>query len=575
MNRSELLYVMSLGRGNVPHKGPLDNRWYVHHGWSDAARAAALAVRRAKAAARAGDADDGGMPVSGETSTGSSPSSSGGADDNGIGLKDLVRVSGLTVGSNGRVSVGFTDYSVDPPVNRLLREDREDGGWTVKDADYDAGTVTLAKDGKEETFRLGTGPSVDGHRETETGQAGGASLTADAAPAGVPVSLNDAWDDYEESGIWEMAEAGREAIYDELRDRVGTTAEDEFSEQEKGFLSQYERLMEARERAADFEAARGEALGNRACRLANRVSREACGRLANVGWTDRAREISLAVRRGMAEAREVGEGIAEGVPFRASGGTWIKENGEVRCLRIDGVYAAPTDGRYITELAKGEWGTFRDPYALGTLNAMERYGYITPERAAAARVQYGYVQANRGSGLRGRALANVGWTDEARAAALAARRAKAAGAVTDSPGRSPAVTPPQEGTIVIAGGGVSIMQNGKLVRIGSTKVLCVLPDGQLGVKRGDKAYPIGKPSDWRTGMARVRIVKGWDGKFYLDCGKGLLSLEDGKVRLNPNQPRPNSRGMIVIQRGYDPFSQGGVPIPPDPPDISQRRDIQY
>jgi len=30
----------------------LDNRWYVHHGWSDAARAASIAVRRAKAAGR-------------------------------------------------------------------------------------------------------------------------------------------------------------------------------------------------------------------------------------------------------------------------------------------------------------------------------------------------------------------------------------------------------------------------------------------------------------------------------------------------------------------------------------------
>ena len=52
MKRSELLYVMSLGRGNVPNTGLLDNRWYVHHGWSDAARAAALVSKRAKAASR-------------------------------------------------------------------------------------------------------------------------------------------------------------------------------------------------------------------------------------------------------------------------------------------------------------------------------------------------------------------------------------------------------------------------------------------------------------------------------------------------------------------------------------------
>ena len=40
MKRSELLYVMSLGRGGMPGAFAMRNRWYVHHGWSDAARAA-------------------------------------------------------------------------------------------------------------------------------------------------------------------------------------------------------------------------------------------------------------------------------------------------------------------------------------------------------------------------------------------------------------------------------------------------------------------------------------------------------------------------------------------------------
>ena len=194
--------------------------------------------------------------------------------------------------------------------------------------------------------------------------------------------------------------------------------------------------------------------------------------------------------------------------------------------------------------------------------------------------------ANRvGAEARAR-LANVGWTDEARAAALLARRLKAKeraeagggfGSVSSAGSYSASIrapSPPTEGTIVNVGGWISVMMNGKLVRIGSTKVLCVLPDGQLGVKLGGKAYPIGRPPKWRTGVGAPRIVA-IGGKYCLDVGKGYLDLETGQVRVKPAQTLPRGGGTVKIEIDrYNPFSGPGVEIPPDPPDISQRRYLQ-
>ena len=191
------------------------------------------------------------------------------------------------------------------------------------------------------------------------------------------------------------------------------------------------------------------------------------------------------------------------------------------------------------------------------------------------------ASALRNSRVLRQALANVGWTDEARAAALLARRLKAkeraeAVAGTGSGSASPAgssaasfraPSPPAEGGIVNTGGWISVMMNGKLVRIGSTKVLCVLPDGQLGVKSGGKAYPIGKPSQWRSGMGGAGIVV-MGGKYWLDVGKGYLDLETGQVKAKPAQTVQRDGGVtkIALSR-YFPYS-GGVEIPPDE---SQRR----
>ena len=330
--------------------------------------------------------------------------------------------------------------------------------------------------------------------------------------------------------------------------------------------------------------------------IRNRVEAEALGRLANTGWTDAAREVSLRVRQNKARIRELLKDSPDGTPYRDASGTWIKRGGDVELERVDGVYAAgQNNGRFITELAAGRRGDFFDPYSKGTINAMEHYGYLTPTQGASARTFYGYGDtANRCSCPCDGTLANVGWTDEARAAALIARRNKASeraesaggvlgkgsgsGAGTSAGSSSTSIrapSPPSEGTIVNVGGWISIMMNGKLVRIGSTKVLCVLPDGQLGVKLGGKAYPIGKPSKWRMGMGGPKFVM-MGGKYYLDVGKGYLDLATGQVRVKPAQTIPRGGGTVKIEIDcYNPFSGPGVEIPPDPPDVSQRRYIQY
>ena len=179
------------------------------------------------------------------------------------------------------------------------------------------------------------------------------------------------------------------------------------------------------------------------------------------------------------------------------------------------------------------------------------------------------------------------WSDAARQASILARQAKASARAADPASRpvaagevkasgspagfAPDRSPPQEGTVINAGGHISIMRGGTFVRIGSTKVLCVFPDGSLGVKVGGLAYPIGKRMDRGLGVDGLFLVKGADGKIYVDCGKALMSLDDGKMRVKKNYTPP--AGRIVLHHP-DPFGQGGVPIPPDPPDISRRRDIQ-
>ena len=68
-----------------------------------------------------------------------------------------VRVSALNVTPSGKVAVGFTDSSQQPAVTYYMKVGESRNGWSVKDADVKAMTVTLEKDGVEATMKLGEG----------------------------------------------------------------------------------------------------------------------------------------------------------------------------------------------------------------------------------------------------------------------------------------------------------------------------------------------------------------------------------------------------------------------------------
>ena len=81
-----------------------------------------------------------------------------------------VRVSVLNVTPSGKIHVGFTDSSVQPPRNYLLEvgEKREGCEWQVVDADPEKLTARLSKDGVEATLLLGGGSGApDAKKEGE------------------------------------------------------------------------------------------------------------------------------------------------------------------------------------------------------------------------------------------------------------------------------------------------------------------------------------------------------------------------------------------------------------------------
>jgi hypothetical protein len=72
-------------------------------------------------------------------------------------LASKICMSAVTVTPAGRTAVGFTDISLNPPVNYFLLSGASAGGWTVVEADYDAETSTIEKEGVTITLQLGKG----------------------------------------------------------------------------------------------------------------------------------------------------------------------------------------------------------------------------------------------------------------------------------------------------------------------------------------------------------------------------------------------------------------------------------
>lgn len=83
-----------------------------------------------------------------------------------------VRVSALNVTPSGKVAVGFTDSSQQPAVTYYMKVGESRNGWSVKDADMKAMTVTLEKDGVEATMKLGEGSDGSKGGKGPSGAAG-------------------------------------------------------------------------------------------------------------------------------------------------------------------------------------------------------------------------------------------------------------------------------------------------------------------------------------------------------------------------------------------------------------------
>ena len=100
-------------------------------------------------------------------------------------LQSAVHFSVLDVRPNGDVVVGFTDNS-DPkvPRNYFLKVGESRDGWTVKEADPDAATMTIAKDEIEVSLTLG-GNSAKGAGTTSRASSG-ATATPAATSAATP-----------------------------------------------------------------------------------------------------------------------------------------------------------------------------------------------------------------------------------------------------------------------------------------------------------------------------------------------------------------------------------------------------
>ena len=383
MKRSGFSHVTVTGRGGVPAGACLVNRW------SDEARAAALAVRRAKAALRQ-------------------------AQDRAAGRAD---VSAINLAPDGKTYVGFTDGSVEPPRNHYLPVGGGEDGWRVVSADYDSEEVVLEKDGVRIALKLGGGggsalvPDFGSALVGET-EGGGSSLVRkfdsalvdDAGTAedgGGDVDLGGAWEDFQESGIWSMAGRNREEILADIRERYEKEGDAALENGERKFLEQYGKFESVRDMAGMIVEGGG-------------------------GEPQPFAETQARLRAALEDPAATGEGRDEAhlvyrAEIEAARRIWEAKAGQAFYTR----YGRSADTG--EEALEGE-----------------RLAGVPPEYAGA--LADGYLENRRGRKRRRRALANrveeeargrlanTGWTDEARAASLAVRRGTAAGKRLAAPG---------------------------------------------------------------------------------------------------------------------------------------------
>ena len=186
-------------------------------------------------------------------------------------LKSAIHFSVINVAADGKTEVGFTDNS-DPktPRHYFLKVGDSRDGWTVKEADAEKATMTIAKDEIEVSLSLG-GNSASGAGTTSRAGAGTTSR-AGAAPtqarsrslfAGGSLRARRLQRRQEEAAAKAQAdaaaaekEAAREAERQAQAEQEKAQREAERAEQRQQLLAIQEELKRVREAKAAAEAAK-------------------------------------------------------------------------------------------------------------------------------------------------------------------------------------------------------------------------------------------------------------------------------------------------------------------------------
>ena len=191
-------------------------------------------------------------------------------------LKSAIHFSVINVDAGGATVVGFTDNS-DPkvPVHYYLKVGESQNGWTVKEADREARSMTIAKGEIEVALTLGGNSATGGGTTSRAGGAGAQPAAGGSAfgarPAGLRPGLLGGGSlrerrmlrRQEEQAAFakqtaerEAKEAERQAQEAERRAQESQQREAERAEQRQQLLAIQEELKRVREaKAAEKSAA--------------------------------------------------------------------------------------------------------------------------------------------------------------------------------------------------------------------------------------------------------------------------------------------------------------------------------
>ena len=187
-------------------------------------------------------------------------------------LKSAIHFSVINVAADGQTEVGFTDNS-DPKMPRhyFLKVGDSRDGWTVKEADAEKATMTIAKDEIEVSLTLG-GNSASGAGTTSRAGAGPAARPQPVlnGPGGRPGGLlggslrarrlqrqqEAAERQAQADAAAAEKEAAREAERQAQAEQEKAQREQERAEQRQQLMAIQEELKRVREAKAAAEAAK-------------------------------------------------------------------------------------------------------------------------------------------------------------------------------------------------------------------------------------------------------------------------------------------------------------------------------